>query len=98
VLDDRNIVFVDYIILVIAGCKNDGTSHSDTGTDEGWYENIFHIGKGSVDPAECCICHDLPLGLRFLGMGVHSVSVGILEEAYHLTFGLRVLCRDEFRC
>ena len=97
-LDDRNIVFVDYIILAIASGKNDGTWHSDTGTEEGWCENVFHIGKGSVDPAECCICHDLPLGIRFLGMGVHAVGVGILEEACHLTFGLWVLCRGEFRC
>jgi len=46
VLDDWNIVFVDYIIVVIACGKNDCTAYGDSDTNEGWCKGILIIRKG----------------------------------------------------
>jgi hypothetical protein len=96
VLNDGDVVFIDQIVLIISSGKNDRAAYGDTGTNKGRQKDIFIVHKSRIDPMECRIRQDLPLSLCLFRLSV-TVGVVTLKETCHLTFGLRVLRRDEFR-
>ena len=95
-LDDRDVIFVDHIVLIIIRGEDNRTMYGNSGADEGRYENVLIVDKGGINPTEHNICQTLPLSVGFLRLGSCAGSVVVLKEAGHLLFGLRVVGRDEF--
>ena len=96
-LDDRDVIFVDHIVLVITRGEDNHTTYGNSGADEGRYENVLIVNKGGVNPTERNICQTLPLSVGFLRLGSCAGSIVVLKEAGHFLFGLPVFGRDEFR-
>jgi len=97
VLDDRDLIFVDHIILVITHGEDNRTMYGNSGTDEGQYKNVLIVDKGGVNTTERNICQTLPLSVGFLRLGSRAGGVVVLKEAGRFTFGLLVFSRDELR-
>ena len=96
-LDDRDIIFVDHIVLVVTYGEDNRTTYGNSGADEWEYKNILVVDKGGVDVTEGNICQTLPLCVGFLRLNSRAGGVVILKEAGHFSFGLHVFGRDEFR-
>jgi len=49
VCNDRGIVFVDDVVLGVAGGEDDGCAHGDSGAEEGGYGYVLVVDQGFVD-------------------------------------------------
>ena len=95
-LNDCDVVFIDYVVLIIAWGKNDRGTYGNAGANKGWQKDVFIVHKSRVDLTECRIRQDLPLSVCLFRLRA-TIGVVILKETCHLTFGLWIVCRDEFR-
>jgi hypothetical protein len=94
--DDRGVVFIDDVVLGVAGGEDDGAAHGDMGTEEGWGSYVLVVDQGLVDLVECSVRDDLVGGVVSFGVEGGFGGGGAWEVARDLSFGLGVYSRDEF--
>jgi len=95
VCDDRGIVFVDDVVLGVAGGEDDGSAHGDSGAEEGGCSYVLVVDQGFVDSVKRGIGDDLSSIVVSFGVDGGFGGGFSWEVACDLTFSLEVHGRDE---
>jgi len=97
VCDDRGIVFVDDVVLGVAGGEDNGSVHGNSGTKEAGCDYVLAVDQGFVDAVKCGIGDGLTGTVALFSTGGGFGGGFSWEVADELTFSLGVHGRDELR-
>jgi len=95
VCDDRGIVFVDDVVLGVAGGEDDGSADGNSGAEQGECGYVLVVDQGFVDSVKCGIRDGLTGTVASFGTGGGFCGGFSWEVARDLTFSLGVHGRDE---
>ena len=83
ICDDCGIVFVDDVVLRVAGGEDDGSTHGDSGAEEGGCGYVLVVNQGFVDSVKRGIGDGLMGTVASFGMD--GGFGGVALEKWHVT-------------
>jgi len=98
ICDDCGVVFIDDVVLGVAGGEDtDGSAHGNSGAEEGGCDYVLVVDQGFVHLVKCGIGDGLTGTVASFGMGGGFGAGFSWEVARDLMFSLGVHGRDELR-
>jgi len=95
--DDRGIVFVDDVVLRVAGGEDDGSAYGNSCAEEGGCGYVLVVDQGFVDSVKCGIRNGLTGTVASFSAGGGFGGGFSWEVAHNLTLSLGVHSRNELR-